>query len=225
MHHTMPANSAGPAYGSSPHAARCIRVLFTPRVDTEKIPSAPRADGPTTDDRATFNRATFNLSAHLDEARTLARLAMTDADQPGGLLIAKYLDEVTELDKLLSLGAYQHEQLIGIVIGWPVASREWWPHHVRPALAMTGNEHWLDNAFELAELHVHPNWQGTGVGTALLADAERRIENPRIVLSTNAVDNKRTREFYRRKGFRTLTGPYQWLGLPLRILVLGRELD
>lgn len=167
--------------------------------------------------------APFDLGERLAESRTLARTAMTASNQPGGILIAKYLDEVTGLDGLLALGAFRQDELVGMLVGWPTASRSWWPRHVYPALSMTGNEHWLDDAFELAELHVHPDVQGLGVGTGLVEEAERRIDNPRIVLSTNALDNRRAREFYRRRGFRTLTGPFQWLGLPLRILVLGRE--
>lgn len=166
----------------------------------------------------------FDLGAHLGQARSIARTAMTDARQPGGLLIAKYLDEVTELAGLLALGAYQRDELVGVLVGWPTASRDWWPHQVRPALAMTENLHWLDDAFELAELHVHPDFQGIGVGTALLDEAERRVELPRIVLSTNAVGNLKAKAFYRRRGFRTLTAPFRWLGLDLRVLVLGREL-
>lgn len=167
--------------------------------------------------------APFDLGERLQETRTLARTAMTAADQPGGILIAKYLDEVTGLDGLLALGAFRQDELVGMLVGWPTTSRDWWPHHVRPALAATGNEHWLDGAFELAELHVHPDLQGSGIGTALVEQVQQRITHPRIVLSTNAIDNRKAREFYRRRGFRTLTGPFQWLGLPLRILVLGRE--
>ena len=74
------------------------------------------------------------------------------------------------------------------------------------------------------ELHVHPDLQGSGIGSALLDNAERMIDQQRIVLSTNAIDNWRAREFYRRRGFRTLTPPFRWLGLDLRIFVLGREI-
>lgn len=165
----------------------------------------------------------FDLGELLPAARTLARTAMTAAEQPGGILIGKYLNEVTALDGLLALGAFRQDELVGMLVGWPTASREWWPHHVRPALAMTEQEHWLEDAFEVAEFHVHPELQGCGVGTELLGEATRRIDNSRMVLSTNAMDNWRARNFYRRRGFRTLTGPFQWLGLPLRILVLGRE--
>ncbi len=166
----------------------------------------------------------FDLAEHLAPARTLARTAMTDADQPGGILVARYLDEVTDLDGLLALGAFRDDELVGMLVGWPTASRDWWPRQVRPELAMTENLHWLDDAFEVAELHVHPDVQRLGVGTALLEEAEKRVPQRRMVLSTNAVDNHRAREFYRRRGFRTLTGPFRWLGLPLRVLVLGREI-
>jgi GNAT superfamily N-acetyltransferase len=105
-----------------------------------------------------------------------------------------------------------------------VANREWWRNQVRLPLDMSENLHWLDDAFELAELHVHPDRQGGGIGTALLQEAGQRIAERRIVLTTNAIGNHPTKEFYRRRGFRTLTGPFQWLGLPMRVLVLGREI-
>jgi ribosomal protein S18 acetylase RimI-like enzyme len=167
--------------------------------------------------------APFDLTARLDEARRLARTAMSAANQPGGILVAKYLDEVTDVAGLLALGAHRQDRLVGMLVGWPIANREWWRHHVRPALAATENLHWIDDAFELAELHVHPDLQGAGVGTALLEEAERRIDQQRIVLSTNAIDNWHAREFYRRRGFRTLTAPFRWLELDLRVFVLGRE--
>ncbi|WP_182544610.1 GNAT family N-acetyltransferase [Halosaccharopolyspora lacisalsi] len=167
--------------------------------------------------------APFDLQDRLDEVRALARTAMTDAGQPGGILVAKYLDEVTELDGLLALGAHRGQRLVGMLVGWPTASREWWPHHVRPALTATHNEHWLDDAFELAELHVHPDVQRHGLASALLDEVRLRIDQPRIVLGTNALNNQRARQFYRGQGFRTLTGPFEWLGLDMRIFVLGLE--
>lgn len=167
--------------------------------------------------------ADFDLRARLDETKALARGAMAHASQPGGILVAQYLDEVTELPGLLALGAFRQDELVGALVGWPTASREWWPHHVRPALAATENLHWLDGAFELAELHVHPDLQGAGLGSELIDQAERRLDLSRVVLSTNALNNRRAREFYRRRGFRVLTGPFRWLGLPHRVLVLGRR--
>lgn len=167
--------------------------------------------------------APFDLAARLDEAIGLARTAMSAAGQPGGTLIGRYLDEVTEIPGLLALGALQQDTLVGMIVGWPVANRWWWRHHVQLALDDAENLHWLDDSFELAEFHVHPTMQGRGVGTALLNAADGLIEQGRIVLSTNAVDNRPTLEFYRRRGFRTLTPPFRWLGLDLRILVLGRE--
>jgi ribosomal protein S18 acetylase RimI-like enzyme len=168
--------------------------------------------------------APFDLTARLDEAIGLARTAMSAAGQPGGILIGRYLEEVTEVPGLLALGALRQDTLVGMLVGWPVANRWWWRHHVQLALATTENLHWLEDAFELAEFHVHPAVQGLGIGTALLDTADGMIEQRRIVLSTNAIDNRPSREFYRRRGFRTLTPPFRWLGLDLRVYVLGREI-
>lgn len=176
------------------------------------------------DDRATIEIAPFDFAARLDEARTLARIAMSTAGQPGGILIGNYFDQVTEIPGLLALGAHSGDTLVGMILGWPVANRWWWRHHVQLALADADNLHWLEDAFELAEFHVHPAVQGRGIGTSLLHTADGLIEQRRIVLSTNATGNRPSQEFYRRRGFHTLTPPFRWLGLDLRIYVLGREI-
>ncbi len=168
--------------------------------------------------------APFDLGARLTEVRDLARTAMTAANQPGGVLIAKYLREVTDVAGLLALGAHRDGEIVGVLVGWPTASRRWWPDEVRPALAASGNEHWLDDAFEIAELHVHPDVQGRGIATRLLTETRRRIRQRRVVLSTNAIDNQHARRFYRQRGFRTLTAPFEWRSVAVRIFVMGLEL-
>lgn len=173
-------------------------------------------------DQVDVDLAPFDLGERSWEAITLAQDAMAEADQPGWALAAQYLDDVVDLPGLVSLGAHQQDRLVGFLVGFPCASRDWWPRNVRPALDATGNAHWLDGAFELAELHVHPDVQGAGVGTALIESLPERTNLSHMVLSAN-VANRRAREFYRRRGFRALTGPFRWLGLDLRIMVMGRE--
>ncbi|RCW40824.1 acetyltransferase (GNAT) family protein [Halopolyspora algeriensis] len=168
--------------------------------------------------------APFDLDARLWDTATLAQDAMAAAHQPGWALAGQYLGEVTELPGLLTLAAHRQGRLTGVLIGFPTASRDWWPNQVRPALAAAENLHWLEDAFELAELHVHPEAQGRGLGSALLNEAVRHIEQHRIVLSTGAIGNRPTRGFYRKHGFRTLTAPFRWMETPLRVFVLGREL-
>lgn len=168
--------------------------------------------------------APFDLGARLRDTAALAQEAMAAAHQPAWALTTQYFGGLTETPDLLALGAHRQGRLLGILVGFPTASRDWWPNQVRPALAAAENLHWLDDAFELAELHTHPDVQGRGLGSALLNEAVRRIDQHRIVLSTGAVGNRPTRTFYRRHGFRTLTAPFQWLGMPLRVFVLGREL-
>jgi ribosomal protein S18 acetylase RimI-like enzyme len=169
--------------------------------------------------------APFDLGARLTEAQNLARDAMTAAGQPGGPLIGQYLKEVTDIPGLLPMGAHRDGELVGMLVGWPIANRWWWRHHIQPALAMTENLHWIEDAFELAEFHVRPALQGRGLGTKLLAEAENRVEQRRILLSTNAINNWSSREFYRRRGFHTLSAPVRWLGMDLRVYILGRELQ
>ncbi|MDR7300940.1 GNAT family N-acetyltransferase [Haloactinomyces albus] len=168
--------------------------------------------------------APFDLGARLWDTATLAQDAMAAAQQPHWGLTARHFGGLTELPGLLTLAAHRQGRLFGVLVGFPTASRDWWPNQVRPALAAAENLHWLDDAFELAELHVHPDVQGCGLGSALLNEAVRRIDQGRIVLSTGAVGNLQARNFYRRHGFRTLTAPFQWQGMPLRVFVLGREL-
>lgn len=205
---------------SQPRHATAVAVVLTQGVDAVTRSGTPGPAVPATSAPATI--APFDLAARCAEAISLAQTAMSVAGQPGGLLVARYLDEVTEVPGLVALGAHDRERLIAILVGWPCASRTWWSHHVRPALARSSNEGWLDDAFEVAELHVHPDVQGHGLGTKLLAKAATEVRQPRMVLSTN-VENDNARAFYRRRGFRTLTGAFRWLGTDLRVLVLGRE--
>ena len=62
----------------------------------------------------------------------------------------------------------------------------------------------LDRAAYLRLLLVADGWQGKGVGSALLQDAEHRVRRSRarhmILLVTTA--NRRARAFYRREGYR-----------------------
>ncbi len=60
---------------------------------------------------------------------------------------------------------------------------------------------------ELRYLHVGEQWQGRGVGTALIAEAERRCEGRSAIMVGVGLDNPRARRLYERLGF-TGTGEY-----------------
>ncbi|ASO22133.1 ribosomal protein S18 acetylase RimI-like enzyme [Actinoalloteichus hoggarensis] len=149
----------------------------------------------------------------------LARRAQAAVGQPGADRAAGHLAGLEPVPDLVALGAYQRDRLVGALVGWPCGARPLWAALVRPALAATGHAAWLTGSFEVAELHVEPEFHGTGVGTMLLRSLGERIEQDRLVLQAD-VTNRRAREFYRRRGFRVLTGPFQTVNRR-RALVLG----
>ena len=66
--------------------------------------------------------------------------------------------------------------VIGFAYGFHGASGQWWHDLVRSALAAAGGrdlaQAWLDDSFEVAEVHVHPGYQGRGVGRAMVPGAD-----------------------------------------------------
>jgi ribosomal protein S18 acetylase RimI-like enzyme len=121
---------------------------------------------------------------------------------------------------------------IGFGYGFHGAPGQWWHDTVGRALAGTCGSAtataWLGDSFEVAELHVSPEWQGQGIGTdVLLTLASGRPERTAL-LSTPDTESP-ARRLYRGVGFADLlTGfhfspgsgerPYAVMGaeLPLR---------
>ena len=63
--------------------------------------------------------------------------------------------------------------LVGFGYGYTTVPGQWWHDLVRKALTRDQAAQWLDNAFELSELHVLPEYQGARDGTPV-ADRTRR---------------------------------------------------
>ncbi len=125
---------------------------------------------------------------------------------------------------------------VGFGYGFRGAPGQWWHDTVARALAATGGAQaaaaWLDNAFEVAELHVAPAYQGSGIGSRLLLRLTSGRPERTAVLSTRDAET-RARRLYRGVGFRDLLTsfsfypgsepPYAVMGaeLPLRALPPG----
>src|SRR5260370_38201440 len=119
----------------------------------------------------------------------------------------------------------------GFGYGSPGAAGQWWRDTVARAVVATHGTaaaaSWLDDSFEVAELHVAPDHQGHGVGAGLLLQLPSRRPERTALRSTRDADSP-ARRLYRGVGFSDLLTafasfpgsepPYAAMGaeLPLR---------
>ncbi|SEM61380.1 GNAT family N-acetyltransferase [Streptacidiphilus jiangxiensis] len=122
-----------------------------------------------------------------------------------------------------AFGALHDGVLVGFGYGMPNDRTHWWSTVIEPYLAANGHAAWLDQAFSVTELHVHPRYQGIGLGRALITTLCAASALPRSILS--AVDRETpARALYRSLGYRDLARrvmfpntllPYAVMGAPL----------
>lgn len=120
------------------------------------------------------------------------------------------------------------DRMLGISYGYVGAPKQWWHEQVHKGLATAlpppAVRLWLEDYFELTELHVRPMAQGRGLGEALLRGL---LAEPapagRVLLSTPEGPSRAWR-LYLRMGFHELLRNYRFSGDPRRFAVLGREL-
>jgi ribosomal protein S18 acetylase RimI-like enzyme len=123
--------------------------------------------------------------------------------------------------------AERHRDVVGFGYGFHGETGQWWHDVVRGQLMSTGGPehaaHWLDDAWEVAELHVHPAAQGRGLGRGLItALCEGRPERT-VVLST--LDAKTpARALYRSLGLADLLTGFRFPGGGPVYAVMGAEL-
>jgi ribosomal protein S18 acetylase RimI-like enzyme len=82
---------------------------------------------------------------------------------------------------------------------------------------------WLDDSFEIAELHVLPSWQGQGIGRSLLLSIAAGRPERTAVLST-ADAPTRARRLYRGLGFTDLLTDFRFSGGEPPYAVMGATL-
>ena len=126
--------------------------------------------------------------------------------------------------------------IIAFAYGFRGADGQWWHDVVRSGLTAAGGENaaaaWLADTFEIAEVHVRPEYQRQGIGRAMLLSLTAGCPQRTAVLSTLDAPSP-ARRLYRSLGFTDLlTGfgfpgngpPYVVMGaaLPLRDSAPGR---
>ncbi|MCL2730570.1 MAG: GNAT family N-acetyltransferase [Actinomycetia bacterium] len=114
-------------------------------------------------------------------------------------------------------------RLVGFVYGLPNDRTHWWSSVVQPYLRRTGNDHWLDDAFVITELHVLPDFQGRGIGRRLITEITDTATEPRSILS--AIDGESpARHLYRHLGYRDLARPVHFPSASRPYAVMGASL-
>lgn len=125
-------------------------------------------------------------------------------------------------------------QLAAFTYGFHGETGQWWHDMVAAALATRTRagtaeqeratpREWLDDSFEIAELHVLPGRQGNGIGRTLLLSLTAGRAERTAVLST-ADAPTRARRLYRGVGFTDLLTDFRFSGSEPPYAVMGATL-
>jgi GNAT superfamily N-acetyltransferase len=119
--------------------------------------------------------------------------------------------------------------LIAVAYGYTGGPGQWWYEEVRRGVRGTAAEArgWLRDYFELTELHVRPDAQGTGLGEGLLRTLLDGVLESKVLLSTpeyGARSPGRAWRLYRRTGFEDVLRDHRFTGDSRPFAVLGAAL-
>lgn len=114
------------------------------------------------------------------------------------------------------------DETVAMTYGYHGRIGQWWHTEVSRGLGLAGGW-WLDDYFELTELHVHPNSQGHGLGEAMVRRLLGPVTTQQVLLSTPEGENRAWR-LYRRLGFRDVLRHFLFTGDSRPFGVLGRSL-
>ncbi|MBN9619051.1 MAG: GNAT family N-acetyltransferase [Actinobacteria bacterium] len=163
------------------------------------------------------------FTARVDEAMQLYVRAMRYLPETGVQRAVSARKHV-RLDGFAARGAVLDDgTLVGFGYGYTTRPGQWWHDLVRRALPREVGAAWLHDAFELSELHVEPEYQGHGVGHALLTSLAAGLPHRAMLLSTPDADTRAFR-LYHGLGFVDLARNYLFPGDVRPFAVLGTRL-
>ncbi|MBW1601227.1 GNAT family N-acetyltransferase [Streptomyces sp. JJ66] len=165
----------------------------------------------------------LDLAARVDEALAVQALAFGLSEDEVAIRRPIVLRHLTA-PGARALGALTPAgHLVGFIYGLPNDRGQWWSTVVEPYLRRAGHDAWLDGAFTITELHVHPGYQRHGIGARLITTLTDAAAEPRSILSAVDTDSP-ARALYHRLGYRDLArgvlfpsapSPYAVMGAPL----------
>ncbi|MFD7916689.1 GNAT family N-acetyltransferase [Streptomyces sp. NPDC059752] len=165
----------------------------------------------------------LDLAARVDEALRVQAVAFGLSEEEVG--IRRYIVQRHMTCRgARALGAFAEDgALTGFVYGMPNDRTHWWSTIVEPYLRAGGYEDWLDGSFVITELHVHPGFQGHGVGRALITGITDDAVEPRSILS--AIDTESpARGLYRALGYSDLARQVHFPSASMPYAVMGATL-
>jgi ribosomal protein S18 acetylase RimI-like enzyme len=118
-------------------------------------------------------------------------------------------------------------RVVGFAYGFHGAPGQWWHDVVHRALEERAGceaaHAWLGDAFELAEVHVHPDYQGKGIGRAMITTLCAGRRERSAVLSTHDRPTA-ARHLYASMGFTDLLARFVFPGGYEEYAIAGRPL-
>lgn len=161
------------------------------------------------------------LVQHVHEAMRIYAEAMAYPPEMGTAHVGLTVTH-TARPGFRATAALSGSELAGFSYGYTVARGQWWFDQVRGATAEP-EAHWLEDAFELCELHVLPKWQGRRIGRNLLLTLVEGLSEEHVILSTPEGPT-RAWSLYRSLGFADVLRNYHFTGDSRAFAVLGARL-
>lgn len=119
------------------------------------------------------------------------------------------------------------QAVVAFAYGFHGHRGQWWHDLVRSALTVASGSGiaaaWLNDSFEVAEVHVRPEYQKRGLGKRMLYQLTGGLPERTAVLSTMDADTP-ARHLYRNLGFTDLLTGYQFAGVAESYAVMGATL-
>jgi ribosomal protein S18 acetylase RimI-like enzyme len=163
------------------------------------------------------------FAGRVDEAMAIYARAMNYPPHAAGQRAVTARRHATHDGFACQAAVLDDDTLVGFGYGYTTLPGQWWHDLVRRALTSEQADDWLGNAFELSELHVLPEFQGSGTGRTLLGALSAALPHDAMLLSTPDVDTRAFR-LYRHLGFVDLRRHYLFPGDVRPFAVLGARL-
>lgn len=129
--------------------------------------------------------------------------------------------------RALAVADSGQSRIVAFAYGFTGLSGQWWHDVVRAGITASAGpaaaSHWLDDVLEIAEVHVHPDYQARGIGRRMMFALTEGRTDRTVLLSTRDAQTP-ARRLYRSLGFADLLTGFQFPGGGPPYAVMGTAL-